>query len=195
MKTWGKSFKQGGVLQQQIIVRAWEEIPQARCVLSFLPLKFLLVFLSSSSSFSFVSVWFWAPPSPLSPAHNVWSYCIANPGDFQLDCRATWVFVNGVPAGMANARCCDEHNASSSSQSKRRFNPPPPKKRSPPWFGICVRSLAVQESGIKLFFNPNHVLVFVCSNKYIPGWLVGFCNAIFFLGLVGNTAWQKEMGN
>jgi hypothetical protein len=101
------------------------------------------VFLSSS--FSFVSVWFWAPPSPLPCAHNVWSYCIANAGDFQLDCRATWVFVNGVPAGMANARCCDKHNASSSSQSKRRFSPPSPKKRSPPWFGICVRSLAVQE--------------------------------------------------
>jgi hypothetical protein len=45
-----------------------------------------------------------------------------------------------------------------------------------------------------LLFNPSHVLVLGCSNKFIPGWLEGFCNAIFFFGLIGNTAWQKRDG-
>jgi hypothetical protein len=58
---------------------------------------------------------------------------------------------------------------------------------------LCKKSSLCKKFGIKLLFNPSHVLVLMCSNKYILGWLVGFCNTIFFLGLVGNTSWQKEI--
>lgn len=157
--------------------------------LFLIPWKSCYSFFFPSSSSSFVSVWFWAPPSPLPPSHNVWSYCIANPGDFQLDCRATWVFVNGVPAGMANARCCDKHNTSSSSQSKRQFNPPPPKKRSTPWFCICVRSLASSCYSILVMF------LFLCVqiNISLVGWwgfAMQFSSWVWLATLHG-----KKMGN